>query len=75
MSLKSIVSGFSNLVFTKPEIEALAIERKVICDGCEVSKFGKSMRCLRSLGGCGCFIKAKIRVPDEECPINKWDAK
>lgn len=22
--------------------------------------------------GCGCILKAKCRVPDAKCPINKW---
>jgi len=74
MNLKNIISGFSNMVFTRTDIEELSKYRRVFCRGCEMSNFGKSRFCLKKRGGCGCVIAAKTRVPEEECPIKKWQA-
>ncbi len=46
---------------------AIAEKRITICNECP--KFMKdSARC--SL--CGCFLKAKIKIASETCPIGKW---
>lgn len=76
MKLKTIISGFTNLVFKKESIEIIAKERKAICDKCIISNYGKSRLCKKTLGGCGCVLSAKRRVVDDEleyCPISKWD--
>jgi hypothetical protein len=75
MSVGSIISGFSNLVFSKPDIEAMAKKRRKFCNGCEKSNFGKSRLCLKRKGGCGCVLSLKTRVPDEECPELNWIAQ
>ena len=72
---ENIISGFSNIIFTKKDIELLAAERKLICKKCIKCRYGSSLRCLKKLGGCGCFLPAKSRVPDEECPDLLWKAK
>jgi hypothetical protein len=72
MNLKSIAEGFTNLLFTKELVEDVAKQRKGICDACPVSEFGKSKYCKLRNGGCGCYLPAKHRAMDEECPKNKW---
>lgn len=42
-------------------------KRQAICDGCEY--YAKdSQRCQK----CGCFLKIKIKLETEHCPIQKW---
>lgn len=72
MSLKSIAEGFTNLLFTKELVEDVAKQRKAICDACPVSEFGKSKYCKLRNGGCGCYLPAKRRAMDDECPKGKW---
>lgn len=44
-----------------------ADERLAICVECD--KFTeKTRRCLM----CGCFMDAKVFIPDAQCPIKKW---
>lgn len=42
-----------------------SVERKKICDGCDENKKGVC-------GICYCIIKAKTKVFEEYCPMNKW---
>lgn len=43
-----------------------AAQRLAICKPCPYRT--RDNRC----SSCGCFIKAKVRVPSEKCPNGKW---
>lgn len=54
----------------RPETEAA---RLAICESCEFNErheiIGRNMsKCQK----CGCFIAAKVKLPHEHCPIDKW---
>jgi len=42
-------------------------ERARTCAGCEWL-FRPTGQCKR----CGCFVKLKVKVASQNCPINKW---
>jgi hypothetical protein len=67
-----IKSGFKNLVKKSEDIEKVAAARKAICDGCFVCEYGASRFCKLKHGGCGCYLPAKRRSLEDECPIGKW---
>ena len=81
--LSNIIAGWSNLVFTDPQVEALAIQRAAICAKCPfaevlnglhtmvVDKKTTQVRGLKC-GKCGCPLSAKVRAPQDSCPIGKW---
>jgi hypothetical protein len=55
--------------FLKPSTEYVskkeANKRMEICNGCEFLK-------LKFCKQCGCFMPAKTKLKDAECPIKKW---
>ena len=61
----SIITGWKNVIWKSPEIEAEAVKRVEICSDC---KFNNNTFCNQ----CGCWIPAKARSMKEGCPINKW---
>lgn len=68
--IKEIFDGFKNLIFKDDEkVEALAETRMKICFECTIRTDSK---CDRDKGGCGCYIKAKIRSVGSQCPLKKW---
>lgn len=81
--LSNIIAGWSNLVFTDPEVEALALHRAAICAKCPfavmlnglhtivVDKKTTQVRGLKC-GKCGCPLSAKVRAPHDSCPAGKW---
>lgn len=64
--IKSIINGYSNLLFEDSELEPLFKERYEICKSCENCKLGICTLC-----GCVCLAKSHSRY--EECPANKWN--
>ena len=50
-------------------INKMGEDRMAICTACEHFKPDLS-RC----GKCGCFMKAKTRIPGASCPIGKWSS-
>jgi hypothetical protein len=44
----------------------IAIERISICNSCE------HLTGLRRCRMCGCFVDAKTKLADSNCPIKKW---
>lgn len=66
----SILKGFTNLALDENKEQARI--RKEICIDCPVSEYGNSRFCKLRNGGCGCLISAKVRDPEEECPLKKW---
>lgn len=53
-----------NIGRVKPEI---AEERLSICNGCD-----KLIKATKTCKECGCFMSAKTKLPNAECPIGKW---
>lgn len=58
-----IASAFIKLF--KGENDKLSEDRLKICNPCE-HRMG--ILC----GNCGCYLKAKVRDPEEECPNKYW---
>lgn len=81
--LENIVAGWSNLLFSSPAIENLAIKRAKICAECPSAVFSgvysittpdnktkqiKGLKCAE----CGCALSAKVRSTNDRCPLGKW---
>jgi len=64
--VKSIYTGWRNVIWKDKETEEESMRRVEICADC---KHNKNNFCLQ----CGCWIPAKARSMVERCPINKWD--
>lgn len=47
----------------------IAQERLEACSKCE-----HYVKVTSQCTQCGCFMKAKARLPNASCPIGKWDA-
>jgi len=66
MKIKNIIEGWYRRLF-KP-LNEHEKRRLQICETCDdKTKIGKGYVC----NHCGCFIKAKVRVANEVCPLNK----
>ena len=69
-----LIGRYFLYIYKSTEIYALPQEqmnRLKICDGCDrVSLAGTMARRCRE---CGCFIAAKARLLNQECPLGKWD--
>lgn len=48
----------------------VAVERARICASCEFL-FRPTKTCKK----CGCFVKAKVMLPAQHCPLHKWEAE
>jgi hypothetical protein len=81
--LSNIIAGWSNLAFTDPAVESLAIERAAICAKCPFAEMSTGLHTIvvdnkttqvRGLkcGKCGCPLSAKVRTPMDGCPIGRW---
>lgn len=44
----------------------IAQSRYDICKGCPF------LLATTQCSKCGCFMKAKVKLPDAECPVHKW---
>jgi hypothetical protein len=77
----NIVQGWGNYVFPRRSVERLAKARAEICSKCphavkgkhEVIRDGR----IESLSAmmckiCVCPLSAKLRSPQERCPIGNW---
>lgn len=81
--LKNIVDGWINLAFPNKEVEVLARGRAAICAECpfavtysgvytiQVDGKPKNMRGMKC-NKCGCPLSAKVRSPNDHCPIGLW---
>jgi len=63
--LRSILSGWKNVLIVDQGVEELAQERGQVCLSCPHKK---RITC----GLCGCPLKAKLRAVDAKCPDNRW---
>jgi protein-arginine kinase activator protein McsA len=65
--IKGIFKGYFNLsTGTNKELKE---KRLLICISCH--KYYNNF-CLKTRGGCGCYLPGKASEPDEHCPDNKW---
>ena len=65
--IRNIIVGWTSLLVRKPD--KLAKIRLRICRNCEYNRWkGLRMWCAK----CKCHIPAKVRVPEEHCPLDKW---
>lgn len=70
----AVIGRYFLYIYQSTEIYALPEEqmkRLKICDDCDrVSLPGSMARRCRE---CGCFIAAKARFLNQECPLGKWN--
>jgi len=69
---KQILQGFSNLLLSKvnltsDELNELGQKRLDICKVCPVFNTNKSI-----CSSCGCYMPAKTKVENAECPEKHW---
>lgn len=63
--LKEILNGWTNVIWEKPEVEKMAMDRAIICADCI---YNVNNTCSQ----CGCLLIAKTRSEYSKCPMNKW---
>ncbi len=63
--IRFIIALFKFIVFGDRVSSSVNINRTSICDKCEFN-LGKKCEI------CGCFLKQKIKMNTEKCPLNKW---
>lgn len=74
-TIKGVFTGGKNWLFPKRDIETMYLNRISICNKCEVKNgTGTTAFCDKAKGGCGCSLELKLRVPNENCPKNKWSS-
>lgn len=64
--LRNILHGFWLLLMDDKDSAALVEVRQPVCDGCDFKSEHNTCNV------CGCFLPAKQRVKDEECPEGYW---
>ena len=79
---KNIIEGWGKHLNGEP-LTPQQKERAEICADCPLKKYSKSVDVfaggnIKEISGmtctqCGCYLPAKIRVDDEQCPIGKWN--
>jgi hypothetical protein len=77
--INELFPGWKNILFRRPVIEQMALERLSICKDCE---YRTGRTCDKKKGvydakgnfrhGCGCFVDVKARSPLSACPFGKW---
>ena len=82
--IKSVITGWWLFIFKKDHIENMAKSRSAYCAVCPHAKNGlfdaiEDSRIPEISGKscylCGCALVAKLRSPDEECPIGLWGSQ
>jgi hypothetical protein len=51
-------------------IKQVAYDRYDICKACD-----KLNRLTKTCSECGCFMRAKVTLPNAFCPLGKWTAE
>lgn len=71
-NLRQIVDGYTSLVLDKHE--QIAFERSKICAECPLfdKGFCSKYKEVNGVRGCSCWLSAKTRCVDCECPLNSW---
>lgn len=82
--IKSVIKGWWYFFFKKAQVEDMAHRRSVYCGVCPHAVSGMFDAIhddkIPSISGktcneCGCALVAKLRSPDEECPIGLWGSE
>ena len=75
---KSSIASFTNDSTIK-ESDEIINKRLTICRGCDKLTTKTSFKVLDAIiknaqvcSECKCYIKLKVVLKDEKCPINKW---
>lgn len=76
-----IITGVTNIVLKKDEIEYLYQTRLSVCKGCKLFKNGicnkeektLNLKTNTMVNGCGCVLQLKLRDPIQSCPADKWE--
>lgn len=63
--LKEILNGWTNVIWEKPEVEKMAMDRAIVCSTCD-----KNVNNI--CNSCGCPLIAKTRSEYSTCPEGKW---
>lgn len=85
--LKAVLEGVGNYIYRKEDIEELSKERFNICKTCPLytsrhtngmfSSYCDSKKQVtegdKTISGCGCQLELKTRVPNDHCPLDKWN--
>ena len=73
-NLPSILISIYYFIFTNKHIEELSKERLSICKDCPYNSLNKYIGTNKQAYCtiCTCVLELKTRVPDEECPLGKW---
>jgi hypothetical protein len=67
--IKEIYDGWKNLFFPNPALKEMIDKRSNICDKCEHLSTKIYLHC----DICNCYMPAKVRSVDSECPLNLWN--
>jgi len=78
---RSIINGWANYIFEKPEIELMAMERAKACSKCEHAShaaildfFEDEVKEIKGMvcDFCDCPLSTKLRSIEEKCPLGLW---
>ncbi len=84
MSIKNIVSGWTNYIRSKSpiglseEMSKLSLSRAEICKECpslsdtSVKALGKTIARAQCIE-CNCTFPQLVYAPDKKCPLDKWN--
>ncbi len=74
--VKSIITGFSNLIVKNKDVEVIANRRFAICISCGdkkvIGKVSGINEPIMYCNICKCYLSAKVRSLEENCPLKKW---
>ena len=65
--IKNIATGYKNLI--TGENKWIGEQRMLVCTSCPIHH---NNFCISKLGGCGCYLPAKVVVKEERCPKGYW---
>lgn len=70
----NIIDGWTNVVFTDPEVEVIANSRMEQCNQCDNKHRVVIINNIAYYNCkiCKCPLISKVRSTDEHCPIDKW---
>jgi hypothetical protein len=73
-----IWEGLKNKLFRDEHVEAVYLDRRAICDGCDHKDIEGSKCAVPGTKPCcslcGCSLSLKLRSLASECPAKKWEA-
>lgn len=68
----TIIEGWRKYLILDPKVEKVALERLEICIDCDENTSKPKVTLSSRCKVCTCFLEAKTRVLDEECPLKLW---